>query len=804
MRWNRSYVAISRTFLREHYTIISVVGLILLLVYIFCLPRQLFDDPYSVVLEDSQGQLLAAKIAPDGQWRFPVQDALPAKYIQALLTFEDQRFYQHPGVDLRAIARALRQNIRSGRVVSGGSTISMQVIRLARQNPSRTIWNKCREMILATRLEWRYTKAEILELYAGHAPFGGNVIGLDAASWRYFGKSALLLSWAEASTLAVLPNSPGLIHPGRNREALRQKRDRLLHRLGKKGLLNDLDLELALAEPLPQQPLPLPQVAPHLLQRFARDYERGNISAPRIRTHLQAGLQIAINQKVQQHQEILRDNLIHNAAVIILHLPTNRVLAYVGNTPGAGAEHGEQVDIITAPRSTGSILKPFLYARAMEAGTILPRQFLSDTPVDFIGYRPENFNKDYQGFISADEALSRSLNIPFVNLLKAYGLERFHGDLRQLGLSTLRQEADHYGLTLVLGGAEATLEEITILYAQMGQTLDFFMRNDSRYPTQALPRPVFFGDTPVTKALSREPVGIGAGAAWWALKSMQEVKRPDSEGDWEVFRSQENIAWKTGTSFGFRDAWAIGLSREYAVGVWVGNADGEGRPGLVGVRAAAPLMFDVLRLLPRSDEGRIGAFEIPYDDMVERSTCALTGMLANAHCPVDSLWVPKGTTAYEQCSYHQRVQLDAAGQWRVNTDCASPFSMQQRTYLVLPALQSYYYRRYHPEYELLPPWAPDCALASGRTPMELIYPRDSYRIYVPRGLNGDLSRTVFEVAHDRSDATLFWHLDERFVGKTQQFHSLELNPGEGAHQLVIVDDEGYRLEKRFEIIGKEE
>lgn len=797
-------MAISLAFLRKHYKIVAVTGLLLLLIYIFCLPRQLFDPPYSVVLEDSQGQLLAAKIASDGQWRFPALDSPPDKYIQALLVFEDRRFYQHPGVDLRALARALRQNIRSGRVVSGGSTISMQVIRLAQQNPPRTIWNKCREVILATRLEWRYTKAEILQLYAGHAPFGGNVIGLDAASWRYFGKSAGLLSWAEASTLAVLPNSPGLIHPGRNREALRQKRDRLLYRLRQKGLLNDLDLELALAEPLPQQPLPLPQLAPHLLQRLAKAYESGTLPAPRIRTHLQGGLQTALNQKVQQHQEVLRDNLIHNAAVIILHLPTNRVLAYVGNTPGAGAEHGEQVDIITAPRSTGSILKPFLYARAMEAGTILPRQFLSDTPIDFNGYRPENFNKDYQGLISADEALSRSLNIPFVNLLKAYGLERFHRDLRQLGLSTLRQEAGHYGLTLVLGGAEATLEEITMLYAKMGQTLNFFLRHDGRYPAQALPGPVIFGDSPTTQALSREPVDLGAGAAWWTLSAMQEVKRPDSEGDWEVFRAQENIAWKTGTSFGFRDAWAIGVSKEYAVGVWVGNADGEGRPGLVGVRAAAPLMFDVFRLLPQSEYGSNTAFEIPYDDMLELPTCAVTGMLANLHCPVDTIWAPKGIRSYAQCTYHQRVQLDAGGQWRVNTDCASPFAMQQRTYLVLPALQSYYYRRFHPEYELLPPWSPECRLAAGRVPMELIYPRDSYRIYVPRDLNGDLSRTVFEVAHDRSDATLFWHLDERFVGETQQFHSLELNPTQGPHQLVIVDDQGYRLEKRFEIIGREE
>lgn len=803
MKWNRSSGGNKLSFLRKRYKLGLYAVLFFLLFYIFCLPVRLFDFPYSFVLEDEQGQLLSAKIAADGQWRFPIRDSLPDKYILALLTFEDQRFYRHPGVDWRALLRAMGQNIRAGRVVSGGSTLTMQVIRLAQENPPRNLWNKCREIIWATRLEWRHSKAEILQLYAGHAPYGGNVVGLDAASWRYFGKASSLLSWAEACTLAVLPNSPGLIHPGRNREALRLKRNRLLHRLHEKKLFGAVDLELALAEPLPEQPLPLPQMAPHLLQRLAKAQASGTSTQGRIRSHLDAGLQGAINLKVQHYQEVLKDNLIHNAAVLVIHLPTNRVVSYVGNAPGAGKEHGEQVDIIRAPRSTGSILKPFLYARAMESGTILPRQFLSDTPVDFNGYRPENFNRDYQGLIPAHEALSRSLNIPFVNLLKAYGLEKFHRDLQNQGLSTLQKAPSHYGLTLILGGAEGTLEEITSQYAKLAQTLAFFLKNDSRYPAGGIGPPLYHGKRAPTKSLNREPANISAGAAWWTLSAMQELKRPDSEGQWKIFRSQEGIAWKTGTSFGFRDAWAIGLSEEYAVGVWVGNADGEGRPGLVGVRAAAPLMFDVFRLLPQKESGGATFAEVPFDDMVSMATCQTSGMLAKSVCPVDTLWVPKGTGAYQQCRYHQSVQLDEKGQWRVTDECASPFAMQRKTFLVLPALQSYYYRRYHPAYEALPDWSPDCAQVVGRKPMELIYPRESYRIYVPKDLNGNLSRTVFEVAHDRSSATLYWHLNEHFVGETQQFHSLELNPGEGTHLLVIIDDQGYRIEKSIEIIGKE-
>lgn len=798
MKWNKLSVANSRAFLRKHYKKILLALLPLIILYLFCLPRKLFDVPYSVVLEDYQGQLLAAQIAEDGQWRFPAVDSLPEKYVQALVTFEDKRFYRHIGVDFRALFRALRQNIRAGHVVSGGSTLSMQVIRLAQENPPRTLWNKCREMILATRLEWRYSKSKILELYAAHAPYGGNVVGLDAAAWRYFGKPAGLLSWAEASTLAVLPNSPGLIHPGRNRDALQEKRNRLLQRLEEQGFIDELQLELAIEEPLPEQPVPLPQIAPHLLQRVSQSYRKGEIPKSRLRTHIQAGLQMAVNEKLEQRQEILRDNQIHNGAAIIIHLPTNRIIAYVGNTRGAGTEHGEMVDVITAPRSTGSILKPFLYAEALESGVILPRQFLSDTPIDYNGYRPENFNRDHQGLIPADEALARSLNIPFVNLLKSYGLENFHADLNNLGMRTIRRAPDHYGLTLILGGAEGTLEDITTLYAQMGQTVNFFTRNDSRYPDQAFPRPVFFGESLSLKANQKEPQEYGAGAAWWTLSAMREVKRPDSEGEWEVFRSNQALSWKTGTSFGFRDAWAVGLSKDYAVGVWVGNADGEGRPGLVGVRAAAPLMFDLFRLLPEGEP-----FEIPYDDMQEVKTCSVSGYVAGPNCPVDTLFAPKGVGRYQLCPYHQLVQLDPTGSWRVNSQCVSPLEMQHKSWLVLPALQAYYYRQYHPEYLPLPPWMASCTTNSGRNPMELIYPRESARIYVPLDLNGELSRTVFEVAHDRDNATLYWSLDERYIGETQQFHSMELNPTEGKHSLVIVDDQGNRLEKHFEIIGKE-
>lgn len=776
-----------------------LIGLVpLLIIYAFCLPRTLFKVPYSVVLEDPQGQLLAAKIAADGQWRFPAMDSLPEKFVQALLTFEDRRFYQHPGIDVRALSRAVVQNIRNGRIVSGGSTLSMQVIRLAKGQRRRSIWHKIQEIILATRLDLAYSKSEILGLYAAHAPFGGNVVGLDAAAWRYFGKSPQLLSWSEAATLAVLPNSPGLIHPGRNREQLTEKRNRLLDRLLALAYLDSLDVDLAKAETIPEAPLPLPQLTPHLLQKAVGDYQAGRLEDGRVKTSIQFDLQQNVNQQVQLHQERLQQNQIHNAAAILIHIPSNQIIAYTGNAPGAGAAHGEMVDVIQAPRSTGSILKPFLYALALEEGRILPHSLLLDVPVNYNGYRPQNYNRDFQGAIAASEALSRSLNIPFVHLLKDFGLEKFHLSLQQLGMTTLTKGPDHYGLTLILGGAEGTLAEITAMYAQMGRLNQVYANHNSRYPREAYSSPQYeLGKQPRKSTLQKEPLTYGAAAAWWTLQAMQEVKRPSTEGDWQVFKSSQAIAWKTGTSFGFRDAWAVGLNAEYAIGVWVGNADGEGRPGLVGVQAAAPLLFDLFRLLPTH-----APFATPYDDFQPMQTCQESGNLAGIHCPVDTIDAPAGINSQTSCTYHRGVQLDPSGSWQVHSGCLSPFEMQSRSWFVLPPLQAYYYRRYHPEYANLPPFLPTCADTESPPAMELIYPREPTRILVPVDLNGKLSRTVFEVAHADEQARLYWHIDEVFLGTTEQFHTMEFNPEVGQHRLTVVDELGKRLELDFEIIGK--
>ena len=781
---------------------IGILG-VMLIAYFFCLPRQLFREPLSVVVEDRSGELLSARIAADGQWRFPGADSLPEKFIQCITTFEDKRFFSHPGVDLRGFGRAMMQNIKNRRIVSGGSTLTMQVIRLSRKNKRRSVWEKGIEMILATRLEFRYSKEKILQLYADHAPFGGNVVGLNTACWRYYGKNPSLLSWGEAALLAVLPNSPSLLHPGKNRNLLLQKRNRLLDRLFARNIIDQTTMELAKLEPIPEKPLPLPNLTPHLLNRINKEYlTQNNRRRGKVSTTIDVYLQNQIQAILQRHHSRLKENEIHNLAAVVLDLQSNDVLAYIGNVKGAGQNHGEAVDIASAPRSTGSILKPFLYAMAVEEATILPTTLLKDVPTVLKGYRPENYSKKFNGAVHANEALSRSLNIPFVRLLQRHGVEKFHHGLQKMHFKTIRQPANHYGLTLILGGAETTLWEVTNAYAGMGKTLNHFYPNNGQYdPTDFDVATYLVSPESTTKKpkLSNFPPQLSAAGIWFALEAMKEVKRPNTNGQWQVFESSQPIAWKTGTSYGFRDAWAVGLTPGYAVGVWVGNADGKGRPGLVGIQAAAPVLFDIFDLLPNSQDW----FAPPYDEMEQALVCRESGYLATPICPADSMWIPHRGIESVPCQYHQLIHLDPTEQYQVNADCESIDLIVNKPWFVLSALEEYYYKPQHPYYKSLPPFRADCLGADQKhAVMELIYPKEVAKIFVPIDLDGKPERTIFKAVHKRKDATIYWHIDEEFIGKTVGIHHQELHPPIGKHILTLVDEKGNRLEQRFEIIGK--
>lgn len=740
--------------------------------YIFCLPRHLFHVPYSTVVTDRNEELLGARIASDGQWRFPPRNTTPEKIKECLITFEDKHFYHHWGVNPFAIGRAFYQNVKNKRIVSGGSTLTMQTIRLAR-NESRTFREKLIEMIWATRLEFRASKEEILSMYISHAPFGGNVVGLDAAAWRYFGHSADDLSWAESAMLAVLPNAPAMIHLSKGRKTLLDKRNRLLKQLLEKKTIDSSTYELAISEPLPDGPHPLPQIAPYLVSRFYQE-RNGEYS----RSTINKGIQTQIEDLAERWSNEFRRSDIRNLAILVIDIPSNQVVAYCGNVHFDQKQGGNQVDVIQAPRSTGSILKPFLYYAMLQEGSLLPDMLLPDVPVNINGFTPQNFSMQFEGAVPASEALARSLNIPAVTMLQRYGVPKFHSFLQQIGLKTINRSSSHYGLSLILGGAEATLWDVTNAYAMMGRSL---LQLPQRSCSLLLP----------TSRITESTDPFQPGAVWQTFDALKEVNRPE-EIDWKSIPSMQTIAWKTGTSYGFRDAWAVGVTPRYAVGVWVGNATGEGKPGLVGAQTAGPVLFDIFNLLPSSSW-----FTRPAGIFVEAEVCRKSGHLKGRFCDeTDTLLVLPAGLRTEACPYHHLVTLSANESQRIYENCANTEPTLRKSWFTLPPVWEWYYKQHHPEYKPLPPFKAGCGEDTFQ-PMQFIYPPMNARIKLPKQLDGSKGFLTVELAHNNPNATVFWHLDETYQAQTQDFHKISLQPAAGKHSLTAVDGEGNTISTTF-------
>lgn len=776
------------------------IFIVLIIWFWLSLPSKLFNAPTSFVITDKDGNLLNASIAADGQWRFPYNEKVPEKFVQCITTFEDKRFFYHPGVDPIALGRAIKQNIGNRKTVSGGSTLTMQVIRLYKQNNKRNLWNKFSESILAVRLECSYSKHSIMALYASNAPFGSNVVGLDAAAWRYYGRNAEQLTWGEMAALAVLPNSPALVHPGRNRETLMRKRNELLDKLAANSTIDQTTAGLAKAEPLPGEPKALPQLAPHLLDRFKKDYallkKENNNQTTSIQTTIDATLQKQVNNIVWQHAQQLKGNQIKNAAAMVVEIETGNVLSYVGNVYNPQDSSIEShVDVLNSARSPGSTLKPLLYASLLTEGSLLPHQLVADIPTQIGGYTPQNFDLGYDGAVPANRALARSLNIPAVKLLQQYKYARFYDVLKQCGLTTLNKPADFYGMSMILGGCEVNPYELAGVYASMARTYSHqqkpqsndwrmpnYIKSKDQHPASGTQRPIFDNV-----------------ALWHTFNAMNEVMRPGEEGLWNLFSSAQRIAWKTGTSFGFRDGWAVGFNTKYCVLVWVGNTTGEGRPELTGINTAAPIMFDIFRLLPTGPW-----FAEPSSGFTYISVCRNSGFKASADCAiVDSRMVGNNTAKAAVCPYCRKINLDRTGTYRVNESCESPSDMQHQSYFILPPTIEYYYRQKHPEYKPLPDYKQGCVLDAAKV-LDIVYPDENAKIYVPKEVSGEKGRTVFTATHSNSQAKLFWHLDDGFIITTQNFHQVGLNPPAGRHILTVMDEQGNSVTRNFEIIDKKE
>ncbi|MGL5636712.1 MAG: penicillin-binding protein 1C [Bacteroidales bacterium] len=768
-----------------------IVLFVALSLLVFCiihfLPKPRFESPTGTLVYSREGTLMGARIADDGQWRFQASGTVNDKYTKALIIFEDRWFYWHPGVNPVSILRAFKQNVTSGRVVSGGSTLTMQTARMLERAP-RTVTQKLKEFFVAIYLELRYSKDEILELYAANAPFGSNVVGIEAASWRWFGHSSSSLSWGESALLAVLPNSPSLMHPGKNRNLLRNKRNRLLERMYKKRIITKSDYLTAIDEEIPETPKDLPTLAPYLIAQIHKD-QKGQI----IQTTLSDRIQKRSEERLQSWHNEFKSNGINHLAALIIDVDRNEVLAYCGNVGFYSNGSGNQVDVLRAPRSTGSVLKPFLYCAGIQEAEILPHTLIPDVPININGFSPKNYSRDFDGAVKASEALQRSLNIPFVIRLREYGIPKFRDLLQQMGLKDINKSASHYGLSLILGGAESSIWDVASSYAALSRTLNNYCI-DERYHVSDWEKPTYLQiHKPSKEQDQKNPILFDAGAIWQTFEVLSEVNRPE-EMDWSLMPSIRKVAWKTGTSFGNRDAWAVGVTPQYVVAVWVGNADGEGRSGLTGASTAAPVMFDLFNFLPSTSW-----FDIPYGALQAAVVCPESGNLKGRYCEnADTILVCKKAADFPVCTYHQMIAVTEDETERISIDSEGSANTKTVPWFVLPPSWEWFYARKHPDYKSLPPLQNSGSAYLRDNPIAFIYPSGTGAVILPRQMDGSKGKVILEATHRNSDMTLFWHLDEEFIGTTKTFHQKEVSSESGKHRILLLDEQGNTLSRTIE------
>lgn len=759
---------------------VLLLFLIALIVATFAVPAAIISgsSPCSYALYASDGTLLGAQTASDGQWRFEAAE-VPQKFADAIVTFEDKRFYWHPGVDILSIIRAFRENSASRSIVSGGSTITMQTVRLLEHYPPRTYRQKLHEALASVFFELRYSKKHILELYAANAPFGGNVVGLEAASWRYFARPPASLSWAEAATLAVLPNQPSLVYPGANSEILLSKRNFLLARLFERGKISADEYERSLLEKLPQKPFPLPSISRHYLE-YLKKTQKGKHTTT-FRTKLNSSMQKNATRTLEAWSLSFSRRGINNAAALILDTKTLDVLAYCANTGIERNTDTNAVDMIQSRRSSGSLLKPFLFAAMLDAGSLLPEQLVIDIPTRIGNYSPDNNIPKYAGAIPASEALSRSLNIPAIRELREYGITAFLDILRKSGFTTLNRSSDDYGLPLILGGGEITLWEASRAYARMMQAA-LGTNSDRNFP-------------------------ISRGSAYLTLSALSEGVRPDEEAAWQTFANARRIAWKTGTSNGNRDAWAIGVTVEYTVAVWVGNAIGSGTPDLKSASTAAPVLFDLYKTLPRSSW--IG---FPEAELSKVTVCAKSGYAAGIDCTeTKEAFKPRKAPQSSACPYCRKVSLTNDGLYQATADDLTGEKAgiydgtmpQVESRFVLPPSIEYWYKRANLGYRSLPdfvPWHKNAEIQE----LSLIFPEAGAKIVIPTEIDGSPGSMVMQAATRNPDTVVYWDIDGTYLGCTENRHELAARPRAGSHTLTVTDSHGSRIQRHFTVLDAAE
>ncbi|MBI4559867.1 MAG: penicillin-binding protein 1C [Candidatus Hydrogenedentes bacterium] len=735
----------------------SVVGTVACLAVLFW-PMEV--QPYlqtnaSGEMLDRSGRLMYAFLNRDDQWCFPRElDAISPYLIQATIAAEDQRFYQHRGVDPLAVTRAAWQNVSERTVVSGASTITMQVVKRAR-GPSRSLWNKLCQAVQAVRLERRVTKDQILRSYLNGAPYGLNLVGCEAASRRYFGKSAKELSLSEAALLAAMPKAPSMFTPLKHPELALARRNYVLRRMRDEGAISQDEFGRATADPLGSAWHDHPTLAPHLAMRLRR-----NAGPDPARTTLDFDLQARAEQFVCEAVASFNGK-VGNAAGIVVDVPTASVLARVGSANFDDAEHGGQVDACRAARSPGSALKPFTYALAIERNCLYSSETMWDSTLDYGQYQPVNFDGRYRGLVSASYALRQSLNVPAVAVLDRVGFENVYAFLKQVGFTTLKRPAAHYGLGLTIGNCEARLEELAAAYTMLASLGAY---RPLRILEAATPVPakdlLSRGTCLEIFAMLEQPL-----PSEWTRDTVQATGAPP------------RVCWKTGTSTGLRDAWAIVFNAQYLVAVWMGNNDGRPAPQLVGAKAALPLAARLFRSLePRNGP----SWPEPGEDLREATVCAVSGLPATQWCDrTREALLPRAQYLHRACDMHYPAGSGESGavleRWPATAKAWN-----------LAKIRTDSTRK-----------SAGAKKASRERGLQITAPTNEAQYVLTGEREGD--RIKLAASMDVQSA-LHWYLDERYLGASAPERPLYLSLQPGAHQLTCMTPAGLTDSARFDVV----
>ena len=751
-----------------------VLPVFLFLLIDFAVPFRV-NPRYSTLITAADGTILHAFLNDNDKWRLYTElSEITPTLRKTLIYKEDKYFYYHLGFNPVAMIRALVRNLSTGRRTSGASTITMQVIRLLEPR-QRTYGSKIVELFRALQLELHYSKDEILQLYLNLIPYGSNVEGLKSASLLYFGKTPQLLSLAEITTLTIIPNRPSSLRLGRHNAFIAKERNKWLLRFKNEKIFDNQSIDDAINEPLNATRHAAPTLAPHLAIRLKKEMA----GVPIIQTSLLPKRQTIVEQMVKNYVNRLRGMDIHNAAVLVVNNQTMAVEAYVGSADFSNPDDGGQVDGTRAVRSPGSTLKPLIYGLGFDKGLITPKTAINDVPTNFGGFEPENFDRKFNGKITIEFALANSLNIPAVKVLRDLTPALLIEKLKQADFQTIKKQASGLGLSMALGGCGTTLEELTRLFAAFANEGKWQSLHLTRVSTPPNASKGFANSTGVTAEI------ISPEAAFLITNILTQIARPDLPNNFNNTYRLPRIAWKTGTSYGKKDAWSIGYNKKYTVGVWIGNFSGAGVPELSGADIATPLLFSIFNTIDYNPT--TGWFK-PAPNVSIRKVCTESGDLPNEFCPHPVAdYAIMGISPTRKCQHLKWVFTNANQSISYCTQCLPDSGYVRKLYPNLSPDLIAHYETGRVPYQKIPPHNLACTRVLETGAPLIISPNDGSEYY----MNPDEPQPLQLACQAQNDVKeVYWYINDRLLQKTPPHTALFFNPPAGKVKISCSDDKG--------------